>query len=73
MQQVRNYAEREGMEDRLKIMSLGSGQGIQATKLINQGQEDGDWVFLQNCHLYKSWMPQLEMLVSQLVENQEIN
>ena len=57
MQQVRNYAEREGMADRLKIMSLGSGQGIQATKLIAQGQVDGDWVFLQNCHLYKSWMP----------------
>jgi len=73
MQQVRNYAEREGMGDRLKIMSLGSGQGQQATKLINAGQVQGDWVFLQNCHLYKSWMPQLEMLVAQVVENGEIN
>ena len=27
MQQVRNYAERENMGSRLKIMSLGSGQG----------------------------------------------
>ena len=27
MQQVRNYAERQGMADRLKIMSLGSNQG----------------------------------------------
>lgn len=30
MQQVRNYAEREGMSERLKIMSLGSNQGAQA-------------------------------------------
>ena len=61
------------MGERLKIMSLGSGQGIQAARLVSQGQIDGDWVFLQNCHLYKSWMPQLEILVSQLVENHEVH
>ena len=37
MQQVRNYAEREGMGDRLRIMSLGSGQGRQASTLVAQG------------------------------------
>ena len=73
MQQVRNYAEREAMGERLKIMSLGSGQGVHAARLVTQGQIDGDWVFLQNCHLYKSWMPQLEILVSQLVENLEVH
>ena len=73
MQQVVNYAERENMRDKLKIMSLGSGQGAAASKLVQVGQEEGNWIFLQNCHLYKSWMPQLEILVSQLVENFEVH
>ena len=34
MQQVRNYAEREAMGERLKIMSLGSGQGAHAARLV---------------------------------------
>ena len=46
MQQVRNYAERESMGDRLKIMSLGSNQGAQASRFIASGQKEGDWVFL---------------------------
>ena len=37
MQQVRNYAEREGMSEKLKIMSLGSNQGAQASRLISTG------------------------------------
>ena len=70
MQQVRDYAQREGKdEERLKIMSLGSGQGPNAMKYVTEGQIEGDWVFLQNCHLFKTWMPTLEVLVSQLVEN----
>lgn len=44
-----------------------------ATRLIQEGQEQGDWVLLQNCHLYKSWMPQLEALVAMLVDNSEVN
>lgn len=54
-------------------MSLGSGQAENATRFITQGQLAGDWVYLQNCHLYKSWMPQLEILVAQLVENHEVH
>ena len=28
--------------------------------------KDGNWVFLANCHLSLSWMPQLDKLVEQL-------
>lgn len=73
MQQIRDYAASQDRTEKLKIMSLGSGQGIMATKYIREGQVNGDWVFLQNCHLYSSWMQQLEILVAQLIENQEVH
>ena len=28
--------------------------------MIDRGMEDGNWVLLQNCHLFKSWMTRLE-------------
>ena len=38
MQQVRDYAQRENKEEgRLKIMSLGSGQGPNAIKFVTEG------------------------------------
>jgi len=34
--------------------------------MIKEGVKDGNWVFLANCHLSLSWMPQLDKLVEQL-------
>ncbi|ORX87336.1 hypothetical protein BCR32DRAFT_215454 [Anaeromyces robustus] len=58
-------------ENRLHIISLGQGQGPIAENLVRKAQLNGDWVFLQNCHLAKSWMNRLETIVKELSENTE--
>ncbi|GMH70086.1 hypothetical protein TrRE_jg13191 [Triparma retinervis] len=55
-------AENMGMSEKLKAIALGQGQGAAATKMMEMGQANGDWVCLQNCHLSISWMPTLERL-----------
>ena len=47
---------------RVEAVSLGQGQGPFAMKNINEGMEKGFWVVLQNCHLAKSFMPELELV-----------
>lgn len=55
-------AKARGAESRLKVLSLGQGQGVIAERLLDQGQKTGDWVCLQNCHLSARWMPELERI-----------
>uniref|UniRef100_A0A8D2LYU2 Uncharacterized protein n=1 Tax=Varanus komodoensis TaxID=61221 RepID=A0A8D2LYU2_VARKO len=50
-------AEQSGMAQRFHALSLGQGQAPIATR---------NWVFLANCHLSLSWMPQLDKVVEQL-------
>lgn len=59
-------AEACGMGKRFNVLSLGQGQAPIATRLIEEGMLDGNWVFLANCHLSLSWMPQLDKLVEQM-------
>ena len=33
--------------------------------MIESGQNKGEWVLLQNCHLCTSWMPELEQIVEE--------
>lgn len=63
------FAKDIGYDSRLHNLSLGQGQGVKAEKLITDARRTGDWVCLQNCHLAKSWMPQLEKIVIQISEN----
>jgi dynein heavy chain len=54
------FSETMNMRQKTHYISLGQGQDTKAEKLIDEGVIYGHWVLLQNCHLYKSWMPVLE-------------
>ncbi len=64
-----SYAEQCGMGEKLDYISLGQGQGPKAEALIKGGKEGGRWVLLMNCHLFVSWMPQLEREVEGIDPN----
>ncbi len=51
---LQNLARDMGVFERLRMISLGLGQGPIAESLIGNGREAGDWVCLQNCHLASS-------------------
>ncbi|XP_034845406.1 dynein heavy chain 2, axonemal [Mirounga leonina] len=59
-------AEHTGMAQRFHVLSLGQGQAPIAARLLREGVIQGHWVFLANCHLSLSWMPNLDKLVEQL-------
>ena len=56
------------MIKKMKMISLGRGQGPKAEKLIEAGAQSGGWVLLMNCHLATSFMPRLEYIVENLDE-----
>eukprot|EP01065_Artemidia_motanka_P053390 TRINITY_DN988_c2_g1_i2.p1 TRINITY_DN988_c2_g1~~TRINITY_DN988_c2_g1_i2.p1 ORF type:complete len:1910 (+),score=787.87 TRINITY_DN988_c2_g1_i2:2319-8048(+) len=50
----------------VKSVSLGQGQEGPARRLIEAGKKGGEWVLLQNCHLGKSFMTELQDIVAAL-------
>jgi dynein heavy chain len=67
------FAQQMDMADSLGAISLGQGQGPKAMKLVDEGCKKGTWVLLQNCHLYKTFMPQLEKMCDGFEESNMIH
>ena len=67
------FAQQSNYGDRLQTISLGQGQDKKAVKLIDAATKSGDWVMLQNCHLAKSWMDDLEKRTLELGERTDIH
>ena len=68
-QQVIQFAHKMNYYERLQYKSLGQGQERVATEMIEMGKREGNWVLLQNCHLFKSWMPALEEICEKFKED----
>lgn len=55
------------MERKYRMLSLGQGQGPKAIAMIEEAIQKGYWVLLQNCHLYISWLQELERIIESFV------
>ncbi|CAF0762898.1 unnamed protein product [Adineta steineri] len=65
--QLQQLAEDKMMaQSKYYTLSLGQGQTQTARKLIEIGIKKGHWIFLANCHLSISWLPELEKIIEQL-------
>lgn len=53
---------------KITVVSLGQGQAEIAKNKIKEGQEQQQWVVLQNCHLSPSFMPTLDGIIEKLQE-----
>ena len=60
---LQKFADNKGFTQRLFKISLGQGQGVKAEELIKRAKKNGEWIMLMNCHLAKSWMTSLEVIV----------
>jgi dynein heavy chain len=60
------FAAEMKFDKKLNSLSLGQGQNVKAKNLIEGGSQKGFWVLLANCHLYISWMTELERLCEEL-------
>jgi dynein heavy chain len=55
--------KKEELEINLFEESLGQGSEEKSEEAIKTAAVKGTWVFLQNCHLLKKWLPALDRLI----------
>ena len=65
--QLGALAAREGCN--LRSLALGQGQDEPAKRQIAECAQSGGWVFLANCHLMVSWLPDLEKIIDELSDS----
>ncbi|XP_063992490.1 dynein axonemal heavy chain 2 [Diachasmimorpha longicaudata] len=66
-------AEGLGMSNKFMTLSLGQGQSPIARGLIQKGAVEGAWIFLANCHLSLSWMPELDKIIERLASSKTLH
>eukprot|EP00930_Biecheleria_cincta_P042962 TRINITY_DN29559_c0_g2_i1.p1 TRINITY_DN29559_c0_g2~~TRINITY_DN29559_c0_g2_i1.p1 ORF type:complete len:4097 (+),score=999.81 TRINITY_DN29559_c0_g2_i1:1152-12293(+) len=71
--QLLRFAQEKDMGSTMGIISLGQGQGPKAINLVAEGCKNGYWCLLQNCHLYKTFMPQLEKMCEGLEDSKTVH
>ena len=52
-----------------RMISLGQGVEPIVKEYIRKGLIEGNWVILNNCHLFTSWMPSLANILQKIKEN----
>lgn len=57
------------MDKKTRMLSLGQGQGAKAAHMVDEAITKGLWVYLQNCHLFISWLPELERIIENYPES----
>ena len=58
---------------KITVLSMGQGRGRQARKAVSEAVKNGDWVFLQHCHLGRSFMTGFEEIVQNLSKHSHSN
>jgi dynein heavy chain, axonemal len=48
---------------------MGRGQSERAKSILTEGTENGSWIFLANCHLSISLLPELESMIDQMFKH----
>lgn len=61
--ELMKLAEKKGMLNKFKYISLGQGQESIAVKLLDNSIKQGHWLMLQNGHLLINFMKKLEKLL----------
>ena len=59
-------AHKMNIANRLKVLSLGQGQGKIALEMLDTAAQRGHWLMLQNCHLLVKWLHDLEKALDNL-------
>ncbi len=68
-EQLKNYTIANKID--LIITSLGKEQEAKAKKELTEAKVSGKWLLLQNCHLAKSFMPELESMVGHFEDEEQ--
>jgi dynein heavy chain len=63
----------EQLHKKVDNCALGQGQAPIAETMLQNGLEQGNWVFLANCHLMLSWATNLEKWIDTIVSNPHVN